>query len=89
MNARSELVFPANGSDGGVSETTRRFQAASPASAIPAWRPTRGSGLGAVVDELPFGVGVSVEVEWEQPATVASAAANSKVLVITGYVSRG
>src|SRR5713226_8374173 len=51
-NARSELVTPANFSDGGVFETTRRFQDASPASLSPARRPTRGSGEGATVDML-------------------------------------
>src|SRR5260370_25835479 len=51
-NARSELVTPANFSDGGVFETTRRFHDASPASMSPARRPTRGSGVGATVDML-------------------------------------
>src|SRR5437667_11448463 len=50
MNARSELVMPANFSGGGVFETTRRFHVASPAFMTPARRPTRGSGLGATVD---------------------------------------
>src|SRR5437667_6973145 len=50
MNARSELVMPANFSGGGVFETTRRFHVASPAFMSPARRPTRGSGLGATVD---------------------------------------
>src|SRR5260370_4499536 len=51
-NARSELVTPTNFSAGGVFETTRRFQDASPASMSPARRPTRGSGVGATVDML-------------------------------------
>src|SRR3989454_7010843 len=53
VKARSELVTPANFSEGGVFETTRRFHDASPASMSPARRPTRGSGLGATVDMLP------------------------------------
>src|SRR5262249_769138 len=57
VKARSELVIPVNFSDGGVFESTCRFQAASPASNFPARRPTRGSGLGAVVDMSPVGVG--------------------------------
>ncbi|MEO8199796.1 MAG: hypothetical protein ABI679_04670, partial [Gemmatimonadota bacterium] len=49
----SELVTPMNFSDGCVFETTRRFQDASAAFINPARRPTRGSGLGGVVDMLP------------------------------------
>src|SRR4051812_2460006 len=49
VNARSELVTPTNFADGGVADTTFMFQAASPASATPALRPTRGSGLGGPV----------------------------------------
>src|SRR5882672_93405 len=58
-NERSELVLPANFSDGGVLEATRRFQVASCAFIIPARSPTRGSGLGAVVDMLMLGVDVA------------------------------
>src|SRR5687768_9772958 len=47
MNAMSEFVTPTNFSDDGVFETSRRFQAASPASWRPALSPTRGSGVGA------------------------------------------
>jgi hypothetical protein len=43
-----------NCGDGGVRETTRRFQAASAAFIHPARRPTRGSALGAVPDTLSF-----------------------------------
>src|SRR5687768_4482657 len=58
LKARSELVSRRspgvvglkNFSEGGVFDTTRRFQAASPAFIHPARRPTLGSGLGAVVD---------------------------------------
>ncbi len=50
LNARSELVTPANFPGGGVFDTTRRFQVASAAFISPARRPTRGSGLGATVD---------------------------------------
>src|ERR1700757_4155357 len=51
-NARSEFVRPANFSGGGVSETTRRFQDASPAFMSPGFKPTRGSGFGATVDRF-------------------------------------
>ena len=52
-------MIPANWADGGVSETTRRFQVASAAFLSPAWRPMRGSGFGAVVDMLSTGAGVA------------------------------
>ena len=45
------------------------------------------TGLGAVVEELALGLGFSVEAEWLQAATAASAAtANvwAKVVVFTG-----
>src|SRR5213076_3345077 len=47
-NARSELILPSNAAGGGVLETTRRFQIASPASYLPGLSPTRGSDAGAV-----------------------------------------
>src|SRR5438034_7226044 len=50
MNDRSELVTPTNFSDGGVFATSRRFQAAWPASMSPARSPTRASLPGAGVD---------------------------------------
>src|SRR6058998_1947617 len=50
MNDRSELVTPTNFSDGGVFDTSRRFQAAWPASISPARSPTRGSLPGAGPD---------------------------------------
>src|SRR5207249_9437211 len=53
-NERSEFVTPANFSDGRVFETTRRFQVASPAFIAPGRRPTRRSGVGAVVDISSF-----------------------------------
>src|SRR5437868_4585987 len=49
--------MPTNFGDGGVLDTTRRFQTASPAFISPACRPTRGSGLGAEADMLPAGAG--------------------------------
>src|SRR5439155_25314444 len=55
-NERSEFVTPANFSDGRVFETTRRFQVASPAFIAPGRRPTRRSGVGAVVDISSFEV---------------------------------
>jgi hypothetical protein len=39
-----------NFADGAVVDTSRRFQAASPASYHPALSPTRGSGLGGDID---------------------------------------
>src|ERR1043165_4667069 len=45
-NARSELMTPLNPSGEGVLETSRRFQAACPASQSPGFKPTRGSGFG-------------------------------------------
>src|ERR1051325_9137093 len=85
VNARSELVLPRNFPDGGVLESTRRFQVASPASINPARRPIRGSGLGAPDVEWPVpllaltcwvgaGAPAPVEVEW------AHAAADSSVI---------
>src|SRR3954468_9005326 len=79
MNARSELMPPTNWVDGGVLETRRRFQMASPASVFPPLRPTRGSGLGALVDVL-LGDGApprDEEVFWEQ-ALKATRARRSK-----------
>src|SRR4029450_13538375 len=58
----SELVTRAKCSEGGVLETSLRFQAAVPASVSPALSPTRGSGLGAVVD-MP-----ALEADEEEPA---------------------
>src|SRR5258708_18106465 len=45
-----------NCAEGGVRETTRRFQVASAAFIHPARSPTRGSGRGAVVDISSFDV---------------------------------
>jgi hypothetical protein len=63
LMARSEFVRrPSPGvlafvnlSDGGVVETSRRFQIASPAFHHPARSPTRGSGLGGDIDMLAPG----------------------------------
>ena len=51
-NARSECVAPSTFSVGGVVEIIFMFHAASPASQRPAFRPTRGSGDGAVADTM-------------------------------------
>jgi hypothetical protein len=69
-----------NALDGGVFESNRRFHAAVPALNQPALRPTRGSGLGAVVDMFagdgaPACVGVPVD-DAVQPASATSASAN-------------
>src|SRR3954465_1256733 len=102
LNARSELVFPRNASDGGVFETTRRFHVASSAFIRPARRPTRGSGLGAAVDMLPAGDGLLAfgdEVERAHAAADNSPTASDSdrsgaeamkdSLKVTGSVSRG
>ena len=60
-------------SDGGVVETNRTFQAASAALNHPARSPTRGSGLGAVVDMLP--------VDVAQAARASAAPANTDFTV--------
>ena len=65
--------MPTNCSDGGVLETTRRFHVASAAFISPAWRPTRGSGLGAVVDMLSTGAGAPAALEWAQAAVDSEA----------------
>src|SRR4030095_14864471 len=52
MKARSECVAPADASLGGVVEIMRMFQAACPASHRPAVRPTRGSGLGGIIETI-------------------------------------
>src|SRR5215207_5587966 len=79
VKARSELVLPKNFPVGGVFESTRRFQAASPASIKPARRPTRGSGFGAAADMLPAGDGAlppGVEAERAQAAADTSPTAS-------------
>ena len=52
LNARSECVAPSDLPVGAVVETMRMFQAAWPASHQPAFRPTRGSGDGAVAETI-------------------------------------
>src|SRR5437660_10076432 len=51
-NARSECVAPSVLPVGGVVEIMRMFQAACPASQRPGLSPTRGSGVGAVVETI-------------------------------------
>src|SRR4051812_34909179 len=77
MNARSEFVEPTNCVEGGVFETRRRFHAASPAfsriRAVAESRrrgrsPTRGSGLGGVVDMLIAGDALVLLPEAEDDA---------------------
>jgi hypothetical protein len=63
LKARSELVWPTNCWEGGVFDTSRRFQIAWPASIIPGRRPTRGSGFGASADMSPRGDGPPSELE--------------------------
>src|SRR5579862_1500638 len=49
-NARSEFVFPTKSAGGRVFETRCMFHSAWAASHMPAFRPTRGSGMGATED---------------------------------------
>src|SRR5712692_9489618 len=51
-NARSECVAPSTFPLGGVVEIMRMFHAAWPASQRPALSPTRGSGVGAVIETI-------------------------------------
>src|SRR5437867_5730618 len=51
-NARSECVAPSTFPFGGVVESMRMFHAACAASQRPAFRPTRGSGVGAVAETI-------------------------------------
>src|SRR5258708_39547008 len=51
-NARSECVAPNTFPVGGVVESMRMFHAACAASHRPAFRPTRGSGVGVVEDTM-------------------------------------
>src|SRR5690348_5630618 len=66
-----------NFSDGGVFDRTRRFHAASPASASPARSPTRGSGLGAAIDAAVGAAAADAApaVDAAEPAHADSAAA--------------
>src|SRR5215210_7330154 len=78
MNAKSVFTPPTKRGGGGVLETTRRFQIASPASHSPGLSPTRGSeraALGAL-PALAATVGAEVVVTgvWAHPAALASAA---------------
>src|SRR5262249_57215199 len=50
--ARSECVAPSVRPFGGVVESMRMFHAAWAASHRPAFRPTRGSGVGAVAETI-------------------------------------
>src|SRR2546430_17192579 len=52
LNARSEWVAPRDVPLGGVLDIRFMFQAACPASHQPAFRPTRGSGVGVVPDTI-------------------------------------
>src|SRR5579864_5068247 len=52
VNARSECVAPSTLPVGGVVDSMRMFQPASPASQRPGFRPTRGSGDGVTSDTI-------------------------------------
>src|SRR6266705_1541362 len=77
-NERSEFVTPANFSEGWVLESTRRFQCASAAVIRPARSPTRGSGLGAVVDMS------SLEVAHAARASAAIANDTERTVILEG-----
>src|SRR5438093_13084312 len=85
VNARSELVSLLSPgllrlmkfSDGGVLDTSRRFQAASPALNQPAFSPTRGSGRGAAADMSRFGDGAAPAGDDEDLAHAARDSAAS------------
>src|SRR5580658_6226315 len=89
MNARSEftsrrspgVVGLMKSLDGGVFETTWRFQIASPASNQPALRPTRGSGLGAVIDMSPEGDGAAPGAEDDPPCAQAAVVSTTSAAV--------
>ena len=62
MKAKSECVAPREASLGGVCEIMRMFQAACAASHRPAARPTRGSGLGAIIETIGVtGAGITAD----------------------------
>src|SRR5262245_6534413 len=52
VKARSECVAPADDALGGVVEIMRRFHAACAASQRPGARPTRGSGVGGIIEMI-------------------------------------
>jgi len=80
--------MPANVAGGGVFDTARMFHDASAASISPARKPTRGSGLGAMVDTSPGddmltvlgeGEAVVVVVAGAHAAAAASTSASDSV----------
>src|SRR4029078_2487518 len=71
VKARSELVTPWNCCDGGVCESTRRFQPAPPVLVSPAGRRTSGSGDGGVAETDSEGVGAPPAAEELDPAQAA------------------
>ena len=77
MNARSEFVLPTNFPDGFVVDTSFMFHSASPASYMPPFSPTRGSGLGAAIDI--FGDGAPPAIEDDDDAHADSAAISASI----------
>src|SRR5215210_5024110 len=76
VNARSEFVTSTKFGDGGVLETTFKFQIASAASIFPAFSPIRGSGLGGFADMSRLGEGPPDSLELDPAhAAVANRAA--------------
>lgn len=79
MSRRSPgVLWLMNFSDGGVFETTRRFHPASAAFIHPARSPTRGSGLGGVMDRSGDGAGVPPVEEYEEEHAAANTNANAR-----------
>src|SRR5215472_7710195 len=71
----SEFTLSSNSGIGRVFETRRMFHWATPASHTPAFRPTRGSGLGGAVDMSADGAGAVLAVEAIEWAHAVSASA--------------
>src|SRR5687767_3203390 len=72
-------MAPMNSGGDGIFETTRIFHDASPASVRPAFKPTRGSGVGAVAGTVVTVVAPPAELPEEaHPATVSRTVAAEK-----------
>src|SRR5579862_9690257 len=77
--------------DGGVMETTSRFQIACPALNHPAFRPTRGSGVGAVADMSAEGAGAPPPPPGAPPEAQPAAASTlrTSIAVDRGLMGAG
>src|SRR5688500_8014146 len=74
-----------NFSEGGVFDTTSRFQIASPASIHPARSPMRGSGVGGVADILGAGA-EPPGADGVHPATDSQANPNDRQTTVLGFM---